>query len=470
MDLNTQSRDNASTTNDIVEHNNIIKVHTAIVNEIASLNVELQSVRGKARRPISDKKQKLVLRKAVVAAMRRESLVKMRNKKVINAIRKRYRDITHDQHPLHVFCVSNSDYTQHQNGYNAHNIPMTLETTGVPALRAFLLGLPASSKFSMLEHLCEGPLPEFIGSLEMWSTQSASKRKGELQKIVSKPREVAYLEIARLFEELKFSLKTCVLTKIRDSVEKWATKGKTTSQKWATWNHTSYAAFVKHDGNHVTRSKFQQSWNSQLLEPVVNDLRRPWKLLDETWKEISEKYISALTTLLDVVRDDLKATPGLSLTPVEPFISSLLPKKAMLRESFQHFVAELETASRNIKIDATTDELDAFLVTEMTRIYTECAELSGIGSHGRRCALIDKEMSSGDPFQAIYNGVKEAFEDRLNTQHAILLLAVNSVFDRVLEDFGRQFVMKEVRNADADRLRASLRKFCKEASARINGP
>jgi len=94
----------------------------------------------------------------------------------------------------------------------------------------------------------------------------------------------------------------------------------------------------------------------------------------------------------------------------------------------------------------------------------------GFGSHGRRCASIDKEISSGDPFHAIYNGVKEAFEDHLNTQQTILLMAVNSVFDRVLEDFGRQFVVKEVRNANADKLRASLRKFCREASSRINGP
>ena len=117
-------------------------------------------------------------------------MIKLRNKKVINAIRKRYRDITNDPHPLHVFCVSNSDYTQHRSGYNGHNVPMTLQTTGIPALRAFLLGLPASSKFSTLEHLCEGTLPEFISSLEMWSTQSVSKRKKELQKIVSRPREV----------------------------------------------------------------------------------------------------------------------------------------------------------------------------------------------------------------------------------------------------------------------------------------
>jgi len=60
MDLNTQVRDVASTRDDMTEHNNITKAHTAIVNEIATLNMQLQSVRGKARRPLSDKKQKLV--------------------------------------------------------------------------------------------------------------------------------------------------------------------------------------------------------------------------------------------------------------------------------------------------------------------------------------------------------------------------------------------------------------------------
>jgi len=84
--------------------------------------------------------------------------------------------------------------------------------------------------------------------------------------------------------------------------------------------------------------------------------------------------------------------------------------------------------------------------------------------------MIEKQIMSGDPFHAIYNGVKEAFEGHLFTQHPVLLKAVEDVFDRVLEDFGRQFPVREVRSPNADKLRASLRKFSRVASARINGP
>ena len=129
----------------------------------------------------------------IIASRRRESLIKSRNIKVIDAIRKRYKDITKDPQPLQVFCVSNSDYIQHQIGYDSNHVPMTLETTGIPALRAFLLGLPADSKIHTLGHYCEGPLPDFISSMGIWSTQSALKRKAELQRIVSKRQEVSNL-------------------------------------------------------------------------------------------------------------------------------------------------------------------------------------------------------------------------------------------------------------------------------------
>ena len=45
---------------------------------------------------------------------------------------------------------------------------------------------------------------------------------------------------------------------------------------------------------------------------------------------------------------------------------------------------------------------------------------------------------SDDPFHAVFNGVKHAFEEHLTSQHPILLRAVTDVYDRVLEDFGRQ--------------------------------
>lgn len=119
-----------------------------------------------------------------------ENLMLLRNRKVAAAMRKKYRDLTLGNHSLEVHCVSNAHYARHLEGYDEDYIPITISSTGIPALRAFSLQLPALSKFSTLKQHCEGPLPSFIGSLEMWSMKSASKRRTELRQIIIKPREV----------------------------------------------------------------------------------------------------------------------------------------------------------------------------------------------------------------------------------------------------------------------------------------
>lgn len=116
--------------------------------------------------------------------------MQLRNKKVATAMRKKYRDSTLDKHPLDVHCVSNLHYARHLEGDREDHIPLTVSSTGIPALRAFSLKLPALSKFDTLRRNCQGPLPLLINSLEMWSFTSAFKRRTELRQIITKPREV----------------------------------------------------------------------------------------------------------------------------------------------------------------------------------------------------------------------------------------------------------------------------------------
>lgn len=116
--------------------------------------------------------------------------MQLRNKKVAGAMRKKYRDLQLGNHSLDVHCVSNAHYARHLEGYREDCLPITVSSTGIPALRAFSLQLPALSKFKTLKQHCEGPLPSIISSLEMWSMNSGSKRRAELRQIILKPREV----------------------------------------------------------------------------------------------------------------------------------------------------------------------------------------------------------------------------------------------------------------------------------------
>lgn len=115
----------------------------------------------------------------------------MRNARITSTIRKNYRQTTSDSKPLEVACVSNAHYAVHINGYDAEAIPISIHSTGIPNLRTSLSWLTAKSKLYVLQQYRYGVLPDIIGSIEIWSSKSATKRRSELRQIAGKPREVS---------------------------------------------------------------------------------------------------------------------------------------------------------------------------------------------------------------------------------------------------------------------------------------
>ena len=144
----------------------------------------------------------------------KETLVKMRNKKVTLAIRKKYRDIFADARNIPVFCVSNYQYNLHKTGYEEDLIPISLRVTGIPSLRMFALELPAISKLNILRQYLEGTIPSLISSLEMWTPKSPTKRREELRRSVAQPSADFEAKIAAYFEEVESHLSEYILEKI----------------------------------------------------------------------------------------------------------------------------------------------------------------------------------------------------------------------------------------------------------------
>ncbi len=120
----------------------------------------------------------------------------MRNQKVTTIMRQKYKNITQDQAQLVVFAVSNSDYIKHKDGYDlSEEIPISVQTTGIPYVRHQLSRLPARSRLDALKHYCHGTVEDLVGSLNNWSQQSAIKRRVELQELVAKPRAVSMYNV-----------------------------------------------------------------------------------------------------------------------------------------------------------------------------------------------------------------------------------------------------------------------------------
>lgn len=128
----------------------------------------------------------------------------MRSQKVSVAMRKKYKSGTSDIHTLNIMCVSNQDYSMHKDGYDEEDIPMSINSTGIPSLRFKLSALPADIRLDVLRQYVKGTVPELISSLDVWSHRSTNHRRLELREVVDKPRKVVLVLTSR-----KQILKSC---------------------------------------------------------------------------------------------------------------------------------------------------------------------------------------------------------------------------------------------------------------------
>lgn len=121
---------------------------------------------------------------------RRDALVKMRKQKVISAFKTKYKNLASDLRSLDVWCVSNTAYSAHKMGYDDEDIPLSLTTTGIPALRTLISRYPATGRLNVLKHHCESTVPGIVGSMEIWSLGGSIPNRAELRKIVETPIQV----------------------------------------------------------------------------------------------------------------------------------------------------------------------------------------------------------------------------------------------------------------------------------------
>lgn len=128
----------------------------------------------------------------------RESILMMRNQKVKVAMRSKHSGKEADNETLKIWCVSSVDYHVNARGFDEEMIPVSVQATGIPQLRAFILRMPAEEKLDILRLHCQGHLPELLGSMKMWNVQATIHRRLEAREVVAKPRRVIQVHLCVL--------------------------------------------------------------------------------------------------------------------------------------------------------------------------------------------------------------------------------------------------------------------------------
>jgi hypothetical protein len=88
---------------------------------------------------------------------------------------------------LQVLFLSSTQYQKHRKGYDPSKPPvLTVEATGVAAIRAMLYGVPIRGKASTLKRICLYRLPTFFGGIRGILNKAPIARKAEIVKAMRK--------------------------------------------------------------------------------------------------------------------------------------------------------------------------------------------------------------------------------------------------------------------------------------------
>ena len=69
---------------------------------------------------------------------------------------------------------------------------------------------------------------------------------------------------------------------------------------------STFGAWCRRDGAHVTRKQPYRNWNAELLEPVGGEVPSIWKPFDDNVEGMKESCCLALQAMLDDVRNNLQ--------------------------------------------------------------------------------------------------------------------------------------------------------------------
>jgi hypothetical protein len=106
--------------------------------------------------------------------------VMARNRTATNLLKEKYRRMTKGA-ILPVFCISNTEYDKYLRGYEASDPPrLTLDMTGIPALRNHIHALPAKGRFATLEYHLTTSWNTLLNSLELYCKVSKSQQKNQV--------------------------------------------------------------------------------------------------------------------------------------------------------------------------------------------------------------------------------------------------------------------------------------------------
>ncbi|KAH9826396.1 hypothetical protein Tdes44962_MAKER03528 [Teratosphaeria destructans] len=363
---------------------------------------------------LNKKRRALVLERAKAEAKWQEANILMRNQRNEPALQQKFREITRSNATLRVHYVSSQVYQEHMRGYDQNKPPqLSLEATGIPALRQALFERPAKQKMASLKLLGSKTLPRVLLAIEMQCSKSRLERKQDVEVKVVAPCNGFQKLVTSLKTELKRACEDVLDNTILQCEAGWKSEARRHHDSWVKYKYARYAAFLRRDGVWKAPGKKEVSdWTAAINEISAEDFTAAFRAFWLRYDGIKVDFLGHADALLQNLEADLKESPELMGLNLEHFYMIIDKVREHVAERTAEAFRQLQDQIKHICYDATSTRTEgSYFSRTMQVTYNNCRLRKGDGVFKQyQGVMVDKLTGPKNVFHVVKDYVLAAVE------------------------------------------------------------
>lgn len=276
-------------------------------------------------------------------------LITIRKSYIENVLKETISRHLDNSRQVRLYCVSNIHYDMHKTGRTISGPCLSVEDTGIPAVRRYLFESAAPRILHNTKHFISTKLSVLLNGANVVANPE-SFSGGEQVRAMIKAKCAQLLSPFNEYIEVVKTLAKCELRDPLAEEQKFITSAahKRLDEKRA-WHWCSIRAFANREGCHKTPSQPQQSWNEQFTEGstlILNGEKNNgrWRTFESEEKTYAcQLRVRLVDECEDIASKLLEDTAGFRL-PKKEFRDFMDGQVRKVEASFNDFKARLSTS------------------------------------------------------------------------------------------------------------------------------
>jgi hypothetical protein len=190
-------------------------------------------------------------------------------------------------HVLEVHCISNSHYAA-LNRVGIRGPRLTAEATGIPKLRANTIALMATRPLDTLERYITVDVGSMLQDLELWLSTASTDRRAELLELASQPGDRLPLMFNARITSHASNVANMSGVALQQAMPEASKAALEQLAKKELKHAATIMAFIRNDGNHVTKMCPKESWNENFMKYLADVIISCLTYLGQTRLQLTE--------------------------------------------------------------------------------------------------------------------------------------------------------------------------------------